>query len=186
MKVNGMEIAVIRSARRTVGIEITGDAKVLVRAPEKMPDAQIRRFVKGKWNWIETSLFKMHLRIRARVEQEPLTEESVQELIEKARETLPEKVKYYAGLVGVSYERIFIRNQKTRWGSCSAKGNLNFNCQLMRLPEEIIDYVVVHELCHRKEMNHSVRFWAEVEKILPDYKVRRHWLREHGQVLTVE
>ena len=77
MKVNGMEIAVIRSARRTVGIEITGDAKVLVRAPEKMPDAQIRRFVKEKWNWIETSLFKMHLRIRARVEQEPLTEESL-------------------------------------------------------------------------------------------------------------
>ena len=83
-------------------------------------------------------------------------------------------------MVGVTVGRVTIRNQKTRWGSCSTKGNLNFNCLLMLCPEEVRDYVVVHELCHRKELNHSARFWAEVEKILPDYCIKRKWLKEHG------
>lgn len=94
---------------------------------------------------------------------------------------IPKRVKTFAPIVGVDYGRITIRTQKTRWGSCSSKGNLNFNCLLMAMPEEIRDYVVVHELCHRKQMNHSDKFWAEVEKILPDYKERRKWLRDNGE-----
>lgn len=91
-------------------------------------------------------------------------------------------VEYFARQVGVDYGRITIRNQKTRWGSCSSKGNLNFNCLLMLAPAEILDYVVVHELCHRKEMNHSKAFWAEVEKVLPDYRESVKWLKEKGIV----
>jgi predicted metal-dependent hydrolase len=83
----------------------------------------------------------------------------------------------------VSYGRITIRNQKTRWGSCSGKGNLNFNCLLMLAPPEVLDYVVVHELCHRREMNHSPRFWALVEQVLPDWRQRRQWLKTHGDAL---
>ena len=183
MQINGSEVTIIRSKRKTIGIEITREAKVLVRAPEGVSTAKIRRFVEEKEEWIGRSLWKMHLRIRALGEMEPMTPERLKELTEAAKETLPGKVAHYAKLVGVTYGQITIRNQKTRWGSCSTKGNLNFNCQLMRLPEEIIDYVVVHELCHRKEMNHSERFWAEVEKVLPDYQARRLWLKEETTIL---
>ena len=98
-------------------------------------------------------------------------------------ETLKASENKHRFRVGVTYGRITIRNQRTRWGSCSAKGNLNFNCLLMKAPPEVLDYVVVHELCHRLEMNHSPRFWAQVERVLPDYKVSRKWLREHGNEL---
>ena len=80
------------------------------------------------------------------------------------------------------YRKFFLTSAKTRWGSCSSKGNLNFNCLLMLAPAEILDYVVVHELCHRKEMNHSKAFWAEVEKVLPDYRESVKWLKEKGIV----
>ena len=107
----------------------------------------------------------------------------VAELAEKAAEVLPEKVSRFAQQLGVSYGRITIRSQRTRWGSCSAKGNLNFNCLLMLCPEEVQDYVVIHELCHRKEMNHSTVFWAEVERHCPDYRVHRKWLKDNGASL---
>jgi len=94
---------------------------------------------------------------------------------------IPQRVRKYAPIIGVEYGRITIRMQKSRWGSCSSKGNLNFNCLLMAMPEEIRDYVVVHELCHRLQMNHSDKFWAEVEKIIPDYKAKRKWLRGNGE-----
>ena len=85
--------------------------------------------------------------------------------------------------MGVTYGRITIRNQVSRWGSCSSVGNLNFNCLLMLAPPEVRDYVVVHELCHRKEMNHSPAFWAEVEKMIPDYKAHKKWLKDNGTAL---
>ena len=96
------------------------------------------------------------------------------------------KVEYFAPIVGVSYGRITIRNQKTRWGSCSSKGNLNFNVALMRAPIEVLDYVVVHELCHRLYLNHSKDFWKEVERVLPDYRLREKWLKENGTRLMAE
>ena len=106
--------------------------------------------------------------------------EQLHQLAEAAKADLPRRIARFAALVGVSYGRITIRAQKSRWGSCSGKGNLNFNCLLMLCPEDVRDYVVVHELCHRKELNHSLRFWAEVEKVLPGYKVQRKWLKDNG------
>lgn len=101
-------------------------------------------------------------------------------LTEQAKQVFTEKVAYYASIVGVTYGRVTIRTQKTRWGSCSSLGNLNFNCLLMFAPEEVQNYVVVHELCHRKELNHSHRFWCEVARVMPDYKVHKKWLKEYG------
>lgn len=85
--------------------------------------------------------------------------------------------------MGVTYGRISIREQKTRWGSCSSKGNLNFNWRLIFAPEEVVDYIVVHELAHRKEMNHSRAFYDVVASVLPDYKVQEKWLKENGEKL---
>ena len=108
---------------------------------------------------------------------------NMKELAERARHDLTMRCAFWAEKVGVSYGRISIRHQKTKWGSCSSKGNLNFNCLLMLAPETVRDYVVVHELCHRKQMNHSEAFWAEVERVLPGYREARKWLKTHGQEL---
>lgn len=106
--------------------------------------------------------------------------EELNVLTRMAREALPTKAEKYAQILGVSYGRIAIRHQRTRWGSCSSRGNLNFNCLLMAAPDYVQNYVVVHELAHLKEMNHSKRFWAVVADVLPDYKEARRWLKENG------
>ena len=107
----------------------------------------------------------------------------IDELMKEAKKVIPERVAFFAPLVGVTPGRITIRCQKSRWGSCSAKGNLNFNCLLMLAPEEVMDSVVVHELCHLKQMNHSKRFYDEVLRVMPDYRTRQKWLKEHGAEL---
>ena len=166
----------IHSDRRSIGIQITQEG-VVVRAPKRMSDAEIDRFVQSKRDWIETHLAKVP------PAQPKFSGEEIHRLAEEALKRIPERVRYFAPLVGVTYGGITIRNQRTRWGSCSAKGNLNFNCLLMLTPDHVIDYVVVHELCHRLEMNHSARFWAQVERVLPDYRESLQWLRDHGQEL---
>ena len=103
--------------------------------------------------------------------------------MESARKIFKRKTAAYARKMDVTYGRITIREQKTRWGSCTSEGNLNFNWRLIFAPEKVLDYVVVHELAHRKEMNHSARFWALVASILPDYTEQKSWLREHGGVI---
>lgn len=171
---------VIRSNRKSIAIEIRPDLQVIVRAPNRMPNSQIEVFVRAKSAWIEKSLERMRLRMIEMEQQPKLSREDISTLAEQAKLVIPQRVAYYAKAMDVDYGRITIRNQKTRWGSCSSKGNLNFNCLLMKMPTEVLDYVVVHELCHRKEMNHSERFWTEVEKVLPDYRSTRRWLKENG------
>ena len=170
---------IIRSSRRTISVQITLSGEVLVRCPKRMSNGDIRRFVESKSGWIEKHLEKRTAAARLPV----FTDEQLQILARQARQTIPERVAHFAPLVGVTYGRITIRSQHTLWGSCSSKGNLNFSCLLMLTPPEVLDYVVVHALCHRKEMNHSARFWAEVGRVMPDYEIQRKWLRENGTVL---
>ena len=105
--------------------------------------------------------------------------------MQTARIRIAERTAYYAGIIGVTYGRITIRDQKTRWGSCSSQGNLNFTWKLVLAPPEVLDYVVVHELCHRIEMNHSAAFWRQVVRVLPDYQQQRGWLKENGWLLKL-
>lgn len=173
-------IEVIRSNRKSIAVEIRSDATVLVRAPFAMKDAEIWGFVKEKENWILKHLNKVEERRNELKNIEKLSVTELHKLVNLALKVIPVKVKHYAGLMNVQYGRITIRNQKTRWGSCSGKGNLNFNCLLMLAPDEVVDYVVVHELCHLIEMNHSKAFWRQVERVMPDYKKHRKWLKDHG------
>lgn len=174
-------IEILRSHRRTLGLEITRDGRILVRAPYRLPDREIQSFIEKKAAWLEKQLRLFEERQAAA--EEGLSEDEIRKLAEQALRVIPGRVAYFADFMNVSYGRVTVRCQKTRWGSCSQKGNLNFNCLLMLAPPEVLDYVVVHELCHRKEMNHSASFWAEVEKVLPDYKIRRRWLKENGGAL---
>ena len=104
-------------------------------------------------------------------------------LSERALERIRGRLQYYAPRVGVTFGRVTIREQKTRWGSCSGKGNLNFNWKLIMAPPQVLDYVVIHELCHRLEFNHSPRFWALVERQMPDYRAWKKWLDAHKEDL---
>ena len=173
-----MEYRIIRSRRRTIALYITPEGTLEVRCPWLMSKDRIDAFVKSKENWIQKHL---HPPVA-----DKLTPQQVKELADQAVLELPERVKHFAALLGVTYGRITIRNQKTRWGSCSTKGNLNFNCLLMLAPPEVRDYVVIHELCHRREMNHSKNFWALVGTLCPDYKVHRGWLRQNGHNLIAQ
>lgn len=170
---------IIRSNRRSISIEIEPDGSLTVRCPRTMPDREVRQFVESKSEWLRKHLQKYENQPKL----PPFTREQIQAMADAALRIIPPRVEYYAARMGVTYGNITIRNQRTRWGSCTREGNLNFNCLLMEAPARVVDYVVVHELCHRKEMNHSAKFWAEVERVMPDYKVHRKWLKDNGNAL---
>ena len=174
-----IQFNIIYSPRKTLSLEIKPDG-FTIRAPKGIPRREINNFVKSKQSWIKKQLSKIQARQEA-LEQFPVfTMDEIRGLADKALVVIPEKVKKYAPIVGVDYGRITIRNQRARWGSCSSKGNLNFNCLLMLFSDEVVDYVVVHELCHRKHMNHSAAFYAEVERVFPEYRKCQKWLKENG------
>lgn len=174
-----MEYKIKRSSRKTLCLEITAEG-LLVRAPLRTSNADIASFVETKRDWIEKHLKKVQERESSAVK---LTRKELENLAEQALKIIPQRVAYYAPQVGVTYGRITIRNQHTRWGSCSSKGNLNFNCLLMLTPPEVLDSVVVHELCHRKEMNHSAKFYEHVLRVYPDYHKWNKWLKDNGRAL---
>lgn len=176
-----MNIKIIRSGRRTLSVEVNTNG-LTVRAPFWATKGQINAFLHAHDNWIKTQTASL-LKTREAASKNRLTVDELNELKRKAKSIIPERAAYYAALIGVSYGRISIRSQRTKWGSCSAKGNLNFNCLLMLAPPEVLESVVVHELCHRKEMNHSKRFYDEVLRVFPEYKKWNKWLKDNGAAL---
>ena len=175
-------IPVVRSDRKTVTLELKRDGTLLLRSPRRTDDAFLLSFLKSRETWLKNHLQKQEDLRRANeaMPTKKLTSGEIRALAEEALRDLPPRAARLAPIVGVSYGRITIRNQRTRWGSCSSAGNLNFNCLLVLTPQEVMDSVVVHELCHRLEMNHSPRFWAEVARVCPDYRTQIRWFRDHG------
>lgn len=178
-------VKIIESKRKTISLQIKPDSSIELKVPLYTTNVQIQEFLNQKSDWINKHLQAVQERQQQMSQIKSLTIEEIHELANQALEVIPKRVAYFAPLIGVTYGRITIRNQKSRWGSCSSKGNLNFNCLLMLMPSEVLDYVVVHELCHRMEMNHSPQFWAEVRKILPDYEKQKLWLKEHGDEIMM-
>lgn len=179
------QIEIIRSNRKTISIEIKKDLIIVVRCPKRMSECDVASFIRKKSSWIEKNLQKIQSCV---TEHETLqfpsySQEEFDLLRKSAKEIITQRVNYYAPLIGVSFSRITIRKQKTRWGSCSSLKNLNFNWLLVLCPKEVLDYVVVHELCHLLYMNHSKRFWECVERHYPDYRAQCLWLKKSGSLL---
>lgn len=181
VKIAGISVLLVRSSRKTLVVQIRADGTVIARAPLRMPKDRILCFLSEKASWIRMQQGRMQerekMRQQARIHLDAAQEK---ELRERAKSVLAQRTAYFARQVGVTYGRITVRDQKTRWGSCSQTGNLNFNFRLILAPLEVLDYVVVHELCHRRQMNHSTQFWQEVAQVLPDYRKRKAWLTENG------
>ena len=180
MKIGEYNVEVRRSKRKSAAIKITADMQIVVFVPLYVSDNEIERMVISKSKWIDEHMLKVQSTIDKRSKLEKITFEQIKELADQAVEYIPKRVKYYAEKENFVYNKITIKNLVSRWGSCSTKGNLNFNCLLMLTPDYVIDYIVVHELCHLREMNHSEKFWTEVEKIMPDYQRAELWLKQNG------
>lgn len=178
---NSVLVTIKRSNRKTLGLEVKPTGEVLARVPVQLSDRDIKKFLDSHKKWIieKCSLVKTREKHKSVTTFPPYDEFSRKER-DEIKEKITQRVQYYSLKMDVTYNRVSVRNQKTRWGSCSSKGNLNFNYRLFYLPEELLDYVVVHELAHRRHMNHSKDFWQEVERYFPDYKECRKQLKEVG------
>ena len=218
--------SIIRSKRKTFGLEITPEADLIVRVPMRASDKDIQKTVDKKIKWIlakqkvvrercdkkqpktfsEGEYFfylgnqcKLYIMDNASI---PLHFDSGSFILSarharnardvftkwymrQAYDKFCQRTSFFSAVSGLRYRKISISNAKKRWGSCSGKDNLNFNWRLIMAPLDIIDYVVVHELAHIEEKNHSLNFWRKVENIIPDYRIKRKWLKENGHLLLI-
>ena len=168
-----MEYKVIYSRRKTIAISIV-DCGVVIKAPIGTSDKILRDVVAKHSQWIAKSIEKQ---AKKQAMYKELSEGDIKLLKKAAKKYFTEKTEYYAKIMGIDYGRITITSAKTRFGSCSSLGNIAYSYRLMLYPEPAREYVVVHELAHRREMNHSANFYAIIESVLPDYKARKSLLK---------
>ncbi|MDP2704718.1 MAG: SprT family zinc-dependent metalloprotease [bacterium] len=194
----------IRSKRRTLGLEITQNAEIILRVPEHARDSDIEKFLKKSARWIQKHKEKVLRQIRETPKKEwkegemflylgseyslPREREGKKRLLawykKEAKKVLQERVKIYACLDNVSFKKICITSARRRWGSCG-KNSLNFTWRLVMAPIEIIDYVTAHEVAHLTHKNHKKRFHAKVKKLYPNYKWAKVWLKQNGHLLNI-
>ena len=187
-KLSELPYTLIRSSRKSCSISIAADGQITVRVPLRTGDREILHLLTDRQHWIITK----YLQQREKQESKPVSDltelqraELTKRYIAAAKDYFPKRAAYFRQFTGGIYQRITIRDQKTRWGSCSARGTLSFNWRLMLAPPSVLDYVVVHELCHLTHMDHSAAFWQAVEAAYPDYRTARQWLKDHGHELIL-
>ncbi len=170
-----------RSQRaRRLRLAVRGDGSVVVTAPLYYPLRLAEEFIRQKQRWLMG-------KIASARQHQPIRRFSRGDYVrnkEAARQLVTERIDYYRGTYATAYNRISIRNQRTCWGSCSRKRNLNFNYKIVLLPRRLADYIIVHELCHLQEMNHSRKFWELVSRTFPDYQALRMSLRHYSLALN--
>lgn len=181
MKNENIEYNIIYSDRKTLCIQINAKGEVTVRAPRKTGKERIEAFVESRRDWIVSH--RNMLRSENGEPPELFTKGELKTLADEVAPLLAARTAYFASIIGVTYNKITVRAQRTRYGSCSSSGNISYNCILALFPPEVIDYVIIHELCHRKHMDHSKKFWSEVAKYCPDYKSCVKWQKTEARKL---
>jgi predicted metal-dependent hydrolase len=171
---NNITIKKSRTTKR-LRIAVHADGRVVVSAPRLLPDIFVRRFIRSRAGWINEKV--EYFKSRPTPPGFSIKSRMTRENKEKASALVHARLKNFNQFYNFTYNKVTVRNQKTRWGSCSRRGNLNFNYRIIFLKPELQDYIVVHELCHLKEHNHSVRFWSLVEQQIPDWKELKRGLR---------
>ena len=216
---------IIKSPRKTMSLSIQSDGSVVVRAPSKMKEEQITKFVTQKQDWILSKLAKIKsnqskyndimtyqkyllygnkyqlamadvkkveadnqtqtILLPNRIEKDKVFSALYQFYKKKAKEVLTKRLLYIKSLMRIEPKSISLSNSKGRWGACNSHGKITLNWRVIMLPPNCIDYVIVHELCHLIEMNHSSRFWSLVETFMPNYSESRTQLKEFGFLLEL-
>ena len=167
----------VRSKRRSLALQVTEEGFLVVRAPRSLSEREVLRFVEEKSPWVEKKVRQAVERAGTAIPAPGPAEKK--RLKTLARDAFIERSCLYASRMGVQFEKIRLSSAKTRWGSCSLKGSLSFNWKLIQAPVEVLDYVVVHELAHLVEHNHSPRFWAKVAEFFPGYQQAKLWLKSN-------
>jgi len=172
---------IVYSRRRTISLEISREAKLIVRLPKKADKVFVHSFIESKKEWVlkKKALKTKQMEELSGIEPAVYTKKDLEDSVH----IIKKRLDLYSSVMGVKYDSFRLSNAKKRWGTCSRRADIKINWKLANAGEDILDYVIVHELAHIKEKNHSKRFWAIVAGILPDHKNRRKWLKDHGHKL---
>lgn len=188
--IQNIDYTIVRSKRRSIGFDVRPGGKITVRIPMRASVNTVKEIIEDKKDW----LYEMYLKQKDKIDTDSLREAERNDprtaYLEKkyrqaAKRYIYERVEYYIEMIGGHYSSIRIGDQKTRWGSCSNNGTLSFSWRLMLAPPRVLDYVVIHEICHLTYMDHSKNFWDLVSVYDPDYKEHRKWLKENGDSLIL-
>ena len=175
-------ILIREAGRRRISLKIDDEGRAVVEAPVWVSKKTVDEFVASNSKFIVRQSERANLISAEARRLGAYTGEDVARMKKEAREKLEKAVPKFAEALGVRYNRITVRYQKTKWGSCSSAGNLNFNFLLADMPEEVLEAVAAHEVCHLRNMNHGAAFYRDLDKICPWHKAARKWLKEEGSV----